>query len=198
MESTKINVSVSALAMLFALFFLTVACSDDPASANQDDDNDNNDDTGEIQLSDINDGEGLIDITGDVTTRWQGQASLADGGRFATGGVSYSAWIVSVTDDSGEELTMQIVEREDSSTMPGPDNGTYDVGSGQIENSVTVRTDSVPFLSNPSSGGSFTLTQSSDGSVFEIELMATDLEKGGIGQQDEFVDVQAVIKATSN
>lgn len=196
MESIKINLSVSAFALMFALLFLTVACSDDPVSSNQDDD-DNNDDAGELQLSDINDGEGLIDITGDVTNRWQGQARWSDGGRFATGGVSYSAWIVSVTDGSGEQFGLQIVEREDSSTMPGPDNGSYDVGSGQIENYVSINTGSVPFLSNNSSGGSFTVTRSSDDdNVLEIELIATDLEKGGIGQQDEFVDVQAVIKAS--
>jgi hypothetical protein len=184
--------------ILTAFIMITVSCSEDSTSANGDGetgDNEDTEETVEIDLSNISVGEALVEVADDTSYTWQGTASWDDGGRFNNRGTTYSEWIVTVTGENGEELSLNIVEPEESSSMNGPDDGTYEVGAGQTQNSLRLDTGVDVYLSENSTEGSFTVSQASDGSVLEIELEANGLEIGGIGSQDRFVDVTAAIKA---
>lgn len=184
---------ISILIMVMGMFLINVSCSDNSTSTYGEEESE---ETIEVNLSDINKREALTKVSDDTSFTWQGAATWDKNGRFNNSGTTYSEWKVTITGENGEELTLDIVEAEESSEMPGPDDCTYEAGTGQTQNSIRFDTGVDVSLSENSKDGSFTVTQASDGSVLEIELTAAGLEIGGIGSQYQFVDVEAAIKAT--
>lgn len=186
---------VSLFITVSAFIFIAVSCSDNSTSANGEGESEENEETIEVDLSNISEGEALTEVANDTSFTWHGRATWDEGGRFNNRGTIYSEWFVTVSGENGEELSLNIVEPEESSSMNGPDDGTYEMGAGQTQNSLRLDTGNDVYLSVTTTEGTFTVSQVSDGSVLEIELEVTGLEIGGIGSQDEYIDVTAAIKA---
>lgn len=105
----------------------------------------------------------LTEVADDTSFTWQGTAIWDEGGRFNNRGTIYSEWLVTVTGKYGEELSLNIVEPEERSSMNRPDDGTYEMGAGETQNSLRLDTGVDIYLSENSTEGSFRVTQASDG-----------------------------------
>jgi hypothetical protein len=197
---------VKFLSVLFIAFLVigSVSCDKDdnddptPTSNNNSNNNNNSSDT-TVVLDDVTDGMGKASMFGDTTFTMEGSATWKENGSININGKAHSVWLLTMEgQNQDEELTLRIIEEDNNSTMAGPDDGTYQIGSGMTENEISVRTENKSYSSDLSSTGSFTLEQSDNGNVLEIVLNANQLELGGIGSQDEHIDVNGAFKATKN
>lgn len=183
---------------LFKTYFVLIAlafmgCSEDDANDNNDDNGDNNNQG--ISLSEVTDGNGIIGVTGDLDLTIEGDAVWESTTDITSNGVTYSRWIVTVDGaNTGEEVSIQIVEDQDASTQDGPDDGEYILGGSMDENDVSIYTDTDSYFFVPSSTGSFTISRGASDNILEIVISANGMEKGGIGA-DEIVDLEGAIKA---
>lgn len=177
--------------VLITLFIVPFAfsCSDDDDEAVPADQN-------RISLDQLADGKGAVVSTGAVSLDWEGDATWdLTSTSLVSNGVSYYVWEVILEGTTADDyIRIQIVEDQDASTEEGPDDGTYVLGGSMDENDISVYTSTDSYFFDPSSSGQFELTKS--GSVLQITLEATGLEKGGIGSSDDLIDLSLAVKAS--
>ena len=151
-----------------------------------------------ISLDQLSNGEGAVATTGAVNLEWNSNAFWElTSTSLVSDGVAYNVWKVTIEGPTTEDyIWIQIVEAQESSTQEGPDDGTYVLGGSMDENDISVYTSEDSYFFAPSSDGQFELTKNGD--VLEITLEATELEKGGIGSTDDFIDIDLAVKAASN
>lgn len=190
------NLPITLLLSICLAFF---ACSEDEDDetnpSNNNNSNNNNNNTNQTV---IENGMGKADISGDTTYSFTGTAIWEDRPDINSSGTAYARWRVELTDSAGNSISMQIVEDKSTSTMSGPDDGSYQLGGSMDENDVTLYAGSKTFLFDTGSNGSFTLSRGDSTSILLIDLQATDLEIGGIGSNDEHVNLKLDIKANYN
>jgi len=177
--------------LLLVLVVFSSCESDDDGTATPDNSN-------EISLDQLSNGEGVVATTGAANLDWSGNAFWElTSNSLVSGGVAYNVWQVTIEGPTTEDyIRIQIVEAQETSTQDGPDDGTYVLGGSMDENDISVYTSEDSYFFEPSSSGQFELVNTGD--VLEITLEAVELEKGGIGSSDDFIDVELAVKASSN
>jgi|GEM_PF-7072297 len=179
----------TTLLCLSLCFIIFTACSNDDGSSTP------NDQNGEVSLSQLSNGEGALASTGAINLDWQGNAYWElTSTSLTSNGVSYYVWEVIMDGPTDAEyIRIQIVEEESSVSNDMPSNGIYTLGGSMDENDIQIYTNEGDYFFSLTSNGEFELTKNGD--VLEITLQATDLESGGIGEDETFIDVNLALKA---
>lgn len=176
----------------FLLFFIAFT-----ACENDDSDDNPPADQNDVSLDQVNDGQGIVETTGDANLDWQSNANWEYSTTINSGGVYYSIWEVIMegpTDD--EYIRIRIVEEESSVSNNAPSDGIYTLGGSMDENDIQIYSSEGNYFFSLTSNGEFDLSKNGD--VLEITLEATDLESGGIGEPETFIDVNLALKASKN
>jgi len=184
----------SALLLIFVFASFLTACDKDEDENN---DNSNNNQPSGVSLDNLNNGEAAIEAMGDTTFTWNDTCYYEYWTTINSGGTLYDQWKVTMPGaNSGDNLNILILQEDTTVTgsqdIP-PVEGTYALGGSMDENSVTVSVGPDFYSFRTTSAGSFTLTKNGD--VWNIELNAEDLESGGIGEDDKFIEINAALKA---
>ena len=172
-------------------FIALTACESDDSDANTPADQN------DVSLDQINDGQGIVETTGDANLDWQSNANWEYSTTINSGGVNYSIWEVIMEGPTNEEyIRIKIVEDESSVSNNAPSDGIYTLGGSMDENDIQIYSSEDNYFFSLKSNGEFELTKNGD--VLEITLEATDLESGGIGEPEKFIDVNLALKASKN
>ncbi|NBC58810.1 MAG: hypothetical protein GVY05_11080 [Bacteroidetes bacterium] len=178
--------------LLLVLVVFSSCESDDDGNATT------SDSQNEISLDELSNGEGAVASTGAINLDWQGNAYWElTSTSLTSNGVSYYVWEVIMDGPTDAEyIRIQIVEEETSVSNDMPSDGIYTLGGSMDENDIQIYTNEGDYFFSLTSNGEFELTKNGD--VLEITLEATDLESGGIGEDETFIDVSLAVKASSN
>jgi len=134
-----------------------------------------------VVLADVEQGAGKATVFGDTSMVLTGMATWDDeGGTLFMNGNEYLEYTITIQGESEDQLVeIDLLERESSSTVPGPDAGTYEIGAGTGQNSITIENGDDRYISQLSSTGSITVSREAGSMIMEIQFDIRGLSGDG-------------------